>query len=109
MYNEGVISNEKMTQRVPFLELGTNEQLPRPDIKTMPCPRLIKSHLSYNTTPKSASKDAQCKYIYIARNPKDVAVSYFHFVKTLSAYGNGYNGPWEYFLKLFMEGNGKFV
>ena len=76
----------------------------------MPSPRLIKTHLSYNNTPKSASKDAQCKYIYVARNPKDVTVSYFHFMETLSKkLGNGYNGPWEFFLKLFIEGNGKFV
>jgi len=108
MYNEGIISNEKIWLRVPFLEPATSKNFPQPDIKTLPSPRLLKSHLSYNNTPKSASKDARCKYIYIARNPKDVAVSYFHFHQTLSTY-DGYNGPWEFFLKLFMEGNGKFV
>jgi len=104
MYNEGIISNEKIWLRVPFLEPATSKNFPQSDIKTLPSPRLLKSHLSYNNTPKSASKDARCKYIYIARNPKDVAVSYFHFHQTLSTY-DGYNGPWEFFLKLFMEGN----
>ena len=23
--------------------------------------------------------------------------------------GNGFNGPWEFFAKLFIEGNGEFV
>jgi len=108
IHNEGIISNEKILVRVPFLELALNENIPSTDLKTLPSPRLIKSHLSYKNTPKSASKDAQCQYIYVARNPKDVAVSYFLYMKLLNALGNGYNGPWEFFLKLFMEGNGEF-
>ena len=108
MYNEGAINSEHILKRVPFLETATSGMLPDP--KTLPSPRLLKSHLSYNNTPKSGSKDKQCKYIYIARNPKDVAVSFFHFTKTLSKNPlHGYNGPWEFFLKLFMEGNGKVV
>jgi len=104
MYNEGAINSEHILKRVPFLETATSGMLPDP--KTLPSPRLLKSHLSYNNTPKSGSKDKQCKYIYIARNPKDVAVSFFHFTKTLSKNPlHGYNGPWEFFLKLFMEGN----
>jgi len=105
IHNEGIISNEKILVRVPFLELALSENIPSTDLKTLPSPRLIKSHLSYKNTPKSASKDAQCQYIYVARNPKDVAVSYFLYMKLLNALGNGYNGPWEFFLKLFMEGN----
>ena len=50
----------------------------------------------------------QSKYVYVARNPKDVAVSYFHFTDYLRKKGNGLNGPWEYYAKLFIEGNGKF-
>lgn len=74
------------------------------DIAKVPSPRLMKSHLSYNTIPKSSSDSAKCKYIYIARNPKDVAVSYFHFVESLAS-KIGYSGPWEFFSKLFIEGN----
>jgi len=110
MHNEGAISSENILKRVPFLGRATNEKFPLPDLKTLSSPRLRKSHHPHSTTPKSASNDAcaPCKYIYIARNPKDVAVSYFHFVKRVSANGK-YDGPWELSLKLFMEGNGKFV
>ena len=67
----------------------------------MPSPRVMKTHLTYSTTPRSADKDTMSKYIYIARNPKDVAVSYYHFAEHLKAFGFGFNGPWEFFAKCF--------
>ena len=42
---------------------------------------------------------------YVARNPKDVAVSYYKFATSLERYC----GPWEFYVKLFVEGNGKFI
>ena len=110
IYNEGAINSEKLLYRFPFLEdcaCNSNKNM-QIDFKALPSPRLIKSHLTYSTTPRSANKDDQCKYIYIARNPKDVAVSYFHFTDYLNLFGTDYNGPWEFFAKLFIEGNGKF-
>ena len=80
------------------------KRVPQPDIINMPSPRLIKSHLPYSTVPKGANKETQCKYIYIARNPKDVAVSFFHFKESLKAFDTGYNGPWEFLLNLFLDG-----
>ena len=99
--------------RFPFFEASAcnaNKQL-FVDFKTLPSPRLIKTHLTHNTTPRSANKDAQCKYIYVARNPKDVAVSYFHFTEHFKKIGmSDFNGPWEFWCKLFIEGNaGKSV
>lgn len=99
---------KKTCLRTPLLEMVTRQHWPIADIKTMPSPRVIKSHLYYSAIPKGLNEDTQCKYIYIARTPKDVAVSYFHFWGTTRPH-NGYNGPWEFFFKLFVEGNGKFV
>ena len=111
IYNEGAISSEKQIYRFPFLEdtaCNMSEHM-HIDFKALPSPRLIKSHLTYSTTPRSTNKDDQSKYIYVARNPKDTAVSLFHFTEQLSKEtGSGYNGPWEFFAKLFIEGNGKF-
>ena len=44
-----------------------------------------------------------CKYIYVARNPKDVAVSMFYHTKAIVQYE--FNGNWDCFFELFMQGN----
>ena len=103
----GEISSEKQMFRFPFFEASAcNAKQMLVDFKTLSRPRLIKSHLTYSTTPRSANKDDQCKYIYVARNPKDVAVSYFHFTEHFVKIGmSDFNGPWEFCCKLFIEGN----
>ena len=46
------------------------------------------------------------KVLYVYRNPKDVAVSYFHFASVLSYVQ--YSGPFERFARLFIRDKGKF-
>lgn len=104
IYNKGNISREKLSCRVPFLELSNTGTWGSPDAETLPSPRIIKSHLSYNVIPKSSEGSAGCKYIYIARNPKDVSVSYFRHIENLKLHGIGFNGPWDFFIDLFMKG-----
>ena len=90
---------------MPFLERAHHPRAEHSDINTLPSPRILKTHLPYNIIPKSEDKDSKCKYIYVARNPKDVAVSYFKFATSLERF----KGPWEIYVKLFVEGKGKFI
>ena len=97
------VQSTHFSERVPLLEGATYPGAS--DINTLPSPRILKSHLTYDIIPKSANEDNKCKYIYVARNPKDVAVSFFNFLTDLERI----KGPWEFFVKLFLEGNGKFI
>lgn len=75
----------------------------REEVDALPSPRIFKSHMPYRMALAGGPERSPCKYIYIARNPKDVCVSYFHF-ESGKAWSGGYSGPWEHWLKLFMEG-----
>nr|XP_006815306.1 PREDICTED: sulfotransferase family cytosolic 1B member 1-like [Saccoglossus kowalevskii] len=91
--------------RIPFLEYKYDE-FPQWEglgiLKKLKSPRLIKSHLPVSLFPKSALYKG-CKVIYVARNPKDVVVSYYHFYKTTVEFGE-YGGDFHDFLKQFMNG-----
>lgn len=104
VYNNGEQSTRKIFERVPMLERGTSPD--RVDVSTLPSPRLLHTHLTYDVIPKGQTDDTKCKYIYVARNPKDVAVSFYEFTKDFGSVA-GYNGPWEFFIRLFVEGKGE--
>lgn len=62
--------------------------------------RAMMTHLPYSLMPDM--QNGKGKYIYVIRNPKDVAVSYFHFASMIEDFA--YTGSWDLFLRLFQEG-----
>lgn len=106
MCNNGERSTTKIFDRVPMLERGTSSD--RIDVTTMPSPRLLHTHLTYDVIPKGKTDNTKCKYIYVMRNPKDVAVSFYEFTKPKDSTSIlGFNGPWEFFARLFLAGKGE--
>ncbi len=73
------------------------------ELSALPSPRIFKSHMPYSMALGGDPVRNPCKYVYIARNPKDVAVSYYHFEHGKSWSGD-YQGPWEHWLQSFSEG-----
>ncbi len=82
---------------IPFLERTLPEQL-----EVLPSPRYMYTHLPYHLVP--CSREHKVKYVVIARNPRDVAVSQFNFMRNMKIVD--FNGTWNEFLSLFMRGTG---
>jgi len=73
------------------------------ELAGLPAPRIFKSHMPYHMAVGGVPAGGPCRHIYIARNPKDVVVSYFHFESDKS-WAGGYDGPWEHWLEMFVGG-----
>uniref|UniRef100_A0AAR5QBG4 Sulfotransferase domain-containing protein n=1 Tax=Dendroctonus ponderosae TaxID=77166 RepID=A0AAR5QBG4_DENPD len=60
--------------------------------------RFIKTHLPFSLLPPSLPQ-AGCKIIYVARNPKDVAVSFYHWNRSIRTQGflGDFRKYWSYF------------
>ena len=67
--------------------------------------RFIKTHLPLKLMPRNI-KEVGAKVVYVARNPKDVAVSYYNFHKAF--FGFLYTGDFEAFAQYFMDDLRKF-
>ncbi|XP_069100151.1 sulfotransferase 1 family member D1-like [Pleurodeles waltl] len=88
--------------RVPFLEfavpgLPSGTEL----LVNAPSPRFIKTHLPVKLLPRTFWEN-NCKIIYVARNAKDVAVSYYYFNKMVMVHPDP--GTWDDFLENYMAG-----
>ena len=108
--HDGLNSNIKINKRVPFFEgsklvSDADPTDDRPAVDTYESPRLLHSHLPYHLIPMSRNEETRSKYIYIARNPKDVVVSLFHFLQSFGEEA-GFKGPFEFMAKIFLEGKG---
>ena len=100
LLNQGVQGEQRITDAVPWLEALPH----RPNgmiafLETMPQRRRFTSHLPYSLMPHLNNTTA--KIVYVARNPKDVAIStYFHNQSKLS-----YEGTWEEHFQEFLNGD----
>uniref|UniRef100_A0A8C3BUP5 Sulfotransferase n=1 Tax=Cairina moschata TaxID=8855 RepID=A0A8C3BUP5_CAIMO len=86
-----------LTSPIEFGDVSKLEELNKLSSK-----RIIPTHLDYNMLP-SNFKNKNCKMIYISRNPKDTAVSMYHY------YRENPHLPtvdtWTAFFDLFLEGD----
>lgn len=95
-----------LRERFPFLEISmfpaTETRIYRltiDDIRNMPSPRYIKTHLPLSLLPLNLLDNT--KVVYIARDPRDVAISFFHHNKLMRIiYQNAdFKTYWNYFIK----------
>ncbi|MBF0240944.1 MAG: sulfotransferase domain-containing protein [Desulfamplus sp.] len=97
---DGNMEIDHIAQKVPWFERLIDYRIwDSKDFEQMNSPRLFKSHLPANEVPKGG-----CKYIYVARNGSDVALSYFEFYRSHL----GFKGDFNQFFKLFISGRVQF-
>ncbi|EAT33758.1 AAEL013972-PA [Aedes aegypti] len=90
----------KLGERWCYLEFGSKTDVPDPfkTITSAPSPRFIKSHLPASLLPDQIWT-VRPKMVYVRRNPKSVAVSYFHHTVSM----HGYSGTKEQFVRAFIN------
>ena len=81
---DGSMDFTHISQKSPWLERMF--QAPRNALHTMPSPRLLKTHLNYGSVPKGPSR-----YIYVARDGRDVAASIHNFRNLQLAFPKSFN------------------
>jgi hypothetical protein len=70
--------------------------------KALPSPRVIPTHLPYRLFPQTLLAP-HGNLVYVLRNPKDVAVSFYHFHRSHRLLGL-YQGTWDEFFECFITG-----
>jgi hypothetical protein len=73
-------------------------------VRALPEPRLIKTHLPWERTPWNT----HAKYVYVARNPFDCAVSFYHHTRGFVRHYDFAEGTWDTFFECFMRGEVDF-
>lgn len=104
IYKEGDVEKCKdaIFNRIPFLECRNEDMINGvKQLKEMASPRIVKTHLSPELLPVSFW-EKNCKMIYLCRNAKDVAVSYYYFFLMVPVHPNP--GTFPEFVEKFMDG-----
>uniref|UniRef100_A0A0E0H7M4 Sulfotransferase n=1 Tax=Oryza nivara TaxID=4536 RepID=A0A0E0H7M4_ORYNI len=65
---------------VPFLESVYSTMEEESKLDATPSPRLLSTHLPYSVLPASITDSSRCKIIYVCRQPKDMLISFWHFI-----------------------------
>jgi len=105
--NSGKEDGKLIPEAIPWLEFDAPQDSPyhRP-IESLTRPIYLKSHMPYELTLGVLPHTTQAKYIYIARNPKDVAVSYYHHMCAFKIFE--FSGSWDEFFDLYLAGRVPF-
>ncbi|XP_029449971.1 sulfotransferase 6B1-like [Rhinatrema bivittatum] len=93
------LSHTEESAEFPYLEFGDPKKYER--MKKLPSPRVYVTYRYYSLLPKSVFKN-KTKMLVLFRNPKDTAVSLFHFTNKLPSLPSF--SSWDEFFPAFMSG-----
>jgi hypothetical protein len=117
--NISALTKFRQEVRVPWLELDQQQWWIRSVLKWAPIlgwssepeqpkthKRVCFTHLPLELLPNSILF-GECKLIYIARNPKDNAVSFYHHHRMARFLGVQKDLDWDQFFALYVTGSSK--
>ena len=100
--NQGEDDTTFLMQAIPWIEAEWPALVPINVYNEMSSPRFFKSHSSYHMMAGGLPHTTPAKYIYVARNPKDVAVSFYYHMRMF--HNLKYSGTWDEFYQLYKSG-----
>ena len=92
-------ASSSMTKEIPHLE-----EVGKIAVENLDSPRCIKSHLPLRMMPYHS----EAAYLYVARNPFDCAVSFYHHTRGFSQHYDFVNGSFDEFFECFLSGEVDF-
>nr|WNS50036.1 sulfotransferase-like protein [Halisarca dujardinii] len=103
--NNGKDDGVNTDKAMPWMEEAHPDEF-----KEMQSPRMFKTHMPYNLMFGGAPATSPSKFIYLARNPKDVSVSLYHHAKCfkLSDTEVAFPFSWDLFFEAFMTGQNHY-
>ena len=106
IHNDGDDDGKVLSESVPWLE-ALDHMYPHVKPEQLPSPRIFQSHFMYDNMPCGPPNTTRCKYIYVVRNPKDLAVSYYYHHRGFKKLHLG-GVQWEDFFESFASGQAHF-
>lgn len=88
-------AEERLTEKFPHLE-----EVGSAFVEGLAAPRLVKTHLPFPMTPYHP----EARYVYVARNPLDCAVSFFHHTRGFVKHYDFADGTFDDFFECFIAG-----
>uniref|UniRef100_A0A914C998 Sulfotransferase domain-containing protein n=1 Tax=Acrobeloides nanus TaxID=290746 RepID=A0A914C998_9BILA len=108
--NNGILPKEQSLHDVACFIGQSLNPITEEMMEKMDSPRIFFEHLPYKYITFLNGKDVKPRYIYIARNPKEVAVSFYNLLKTLNDSKHfmgsfmSFSGTWNEFFQAFIKG-----
>uniref|UniRef100_A0A8B9PGE8 Sulfotransferase n=1 Tax=Apteryx owenii TaxID=8824 RepID=A0A8B9PGE8_APTOW len=90
-----------VSAELPFIECGDPDKYQVSEKKLLNRLQILATHLNYDRLPKSIFEN-KAKILVLFRNPKDTAVSFFHFHKNAPSFPS--YSSWDEFFSEFMNG-----
>ena len=79
------------------------------ELDKVPSPRILNTHLPYRWLPRNHIENGG-KIVHVIRNPKDVCVSLYHFMRGIPDIGTNMDRmTWEQYLENLIFSEGKVM